>query len=454
MTRAGKITIGTVVVGGFLGFTAWKLVQPRYRFASRAEVEAVVDKQLLIKLPEGRPGAYEKARGLFKKHKADKAPLASDVAAYRRWSVQCFEQNRSLIQQVADLYEAGPVQPTNRKPDALDFPNFSIIKQFVKYSGVAAQDESSHGRTSGAVERLRLGYRLSDGYTANCETIIEYLIAVALAAIIDAATYEVVEQGTLSKTDLEQLHAIVKPFDASGTAARNAIIGDFQNYTLAYVPGLGIKEGDDPGRTVNALLGTGEEDENLAIGQYDALESAKMASTISMLCLANVNKPFAKIDGRLDTFVASLEKNLPVEDYSHLPSGPERDARKLWYRVKMNNSPNSLGKMLFATTSLGKSYLGAGAKCRTERQALIGLISLCLYKKQHGRYPERLEGVVSSGLLQEFPTDYMSGGRLIYRPAKQLLYSIGMDLKDDGGVVTMGRRPFTSYTEDWPYRLP
>ena len=59
-------------------------------------------------------------------------------------------------------------------------------------------------------------------------------------------------------------------------------------------------------------------------------------------------------------------------------------------------------------------------------------LMLCTYKRQHGSYPDTLG---QTGI--EPPKDPFTGKDFIYRPKGKgfILYSIGPNLKDDGGVI-------------------
>jgi len=57
------------------------------------------------------------------------------------------------------------------------------------------------------------------------------------------------------------------------------------------------------------------------------------------------------------------------------------------------------------------------------------------YQKKIGRYPTSLDEVVAAGYLQKLPMDPYSDKPLIYEKTKDsfVLYSIGLNFKDDGG---------------------
>ncbi|MFH1228066.1 MAG: hypothetical protein V1701_09225, partial [Planctomycetota bacterium] len=70
------------------------------------------------------------------------------------------------------------------------------------------------------------------------------------------------------------------------------------------------------------------------------------------------------------------------------------------------------------------------------RKGIYVLAALKLYKLRHGAYPETLNKLAPE-IISEVPIDHYSDKPFVYRVDKDnklWLYSIGSDLKDDGGV--------------------
>lgn len=68
-------------------------------------------------------------------------------------------------------------------------------------------------------------------------------------------------------------------------------------------------------------------------------------------------------------------------------------------------------------------------------------LALQEYRKKAGRYPDRLEALAPT-VLSAIPCDPFTGKPFIYRRsgARYMLYSVGPDLKDDGGRAIVVRR--------------
>lgn len=74
---------------------------------------------------------------------------------------------------------------------------------------------------------------------------------------------------------------------------------------------------------------------------------------------------------------------------------------------------------------------------KTDIQGAIAVIALQRYKQDKGGYPDSLQELVKGDYLMELPIDPWSDKPLVYRKTDNdfILYSIGPNFKDDGGVV-------------------
>jgi hypothetical protein len=78
---------------------------------------------------------------------------------------------------------------------------------------------------------------------------------------------------------------------------------------------------------------------------------------------------------------------------------------------------------------------------QTERILQVAF-GLAAYQRDHGKYPDKLDALVPD-YLAKVPTDLFSGQAMIYRTtdAGYLLYSVGVNGKDDGGRASRDEPP-------------
>lgn len=71
---------------------------------------------------------------------------------------------------------------------------------------------------------------------------------------------------------------------------------------------------------------------------------------------------------------------------------------------------------------------------RAQRAATRTVIALRLFERRHGKLPVDLNALVDEGLLERVPAAPFVSGPLKYSPERRLLWSAGVDGRDDGGV--------------------
>lgn len=82
-----------------------------------------------------------------------------------------------------------------------------------------------------------------------------------------------------------------------------------------------------------------------------------------------------------------------------------------------------------------KAYYTA-YRCQAFRDSLIVVTAIMRYRMAQGDLPDEIDQLLQKGYLRALPLDPFSGLPLVYRKVGQdfLLYSLGPDLEDDGGI--------------------
>lgn len=92
--------------------------------------------------------------------------------------------------------------------------------------------------------------------------------------------------------------------------------------------------------------------------------------------------------------------------------------------------------MALLTPAIRKVQQASDRSEQIQRNLQVAFALAC-YRREHGRYPEKLD-VLSPGYLERVPQDIFSGAALIYRPEKNgyLLYSFGVNGLDDASLTS------------------
>lgn len=105
----------------------------------------------------------------------------------------------------------------------------------------------------------------------------------------------------------------------------------------------------------------------------------------------------------------------------------------------INARLNSFGAFRYTLSGMTIAYF-VGAyehvmRQETQRSLMIAVVALKRFQLRFGKFPPNLESLVPE-FLATVPVDYMDGQPLRYRPGADglfVLYSVGLDGKDDGG---------------------
>ena len=97
----------------------------------------------------------------------------------------------------------------------------------------------------------------------------------------------------------------------------------------------------------------------------------------------------------------------------------------------------------------------ASERCRQTGDNLHVAFALAHYQRDHGSYPEKLEDLAPK-YLPQIPQDLFAGKPLTYRRTEDgyLLYSVGINEKDDNGRSYLDDPPGDDLAVRMPFRLP
>ena len=115
------------------------------------------------------------------------------------------------------------------------------------------------------------------------------------------------------------------------------------------------------------------------------------------------------------------EAKLPDQDLDQ--SGP----------VRMFLSGNWVGQIMYSWTLFAVvPSLAKKSHADTQLQATRIILALRAYQLTHGNLPSDLKALVLE-FLDAVPVDDFDGQSLRYSPDRKIVYSVGQNLKDDGG---------------------
>lgn len=111
----------------------------------------------------------------------------------------------------------------------------------------------------------------------------------------------------------------------------------------------------------------------------------------------------------------------------------------------------NLHEVSLAVQQRGASFLGRAAEAEAQRRVLITAIALERYRGKNGSYPKTLAELAPE-FMKTMPVDFMDGQPLRYRLKEDghfLLYSVGLDCVDDGGIVMTREQRFRAAQDSY-----
>ena len=196
------------------------------------------------------------------------------------------------------------------------------------------------------------------------------------------------------------------------------------------------------------------EESSLGLSCYTLLSSTKsspwLRETGDPLGLAILGSPFYRVFFLQDD-LAGYRRTM--KQMQELARRPYHEAVTDWqiFGQGIRQQPTGLIAMMIIPAADRCAAVAAEADAARDL-ARLGL-AMTAYQQKHGKHPEKLDDLVP-GYLTGIPRDPFDGRPLRWKRAGQelLLYSVGRDLKDDGGVPWDPANP--NNPSDIVFRLP
>lgn len=439
-SKALKIAGLIVVVVGGLSFLCWRAMQPKIRTAPEAEIRALLPPELLVESPLDKVAEKRyKKLGLiaksFDSKTVDKALDYKATAAVRSELVfRLWQTNPHVLRDVTSLLHAGPIECPKSNPGEMNgFAELSSLKLLSKLLAFGAHAYAERGDNATSVRMLSLGIQLSDRLMGSKGPVITYLVAIALEAITNKAIIDTVSKPGLPIIECKQLLSNISPSPTKDEYLADSIRADFQQFLLKMLP--------DPAKWSSEfklnILDDESKDKESIVGTYDAIETTKIIGPVMKAAMENALRPLSQVDHSANRLIEREGKDLPDDD-SEKSDGFIRTWGKFKYKFLMNNSRNTIGRQILTGGVLGDSaVVESSDRWRANRDQIRILLASRIYRASHGGHlPVTTGGFLS--LLGSWPPDPFNGKPMIYNPEKELVYSVGKNLIDDGGEIKDG----------------
>ena len=435
--KLGKWVVGFAVVATAGGLLWDKYFHVSVKPATESEIRAAIPASLL---PSGHDDPLAQSRFTSLISVCKQLKLTNQMGAdFERENLASLPANGQLAASAMGFIHQGPIEAP--MPQLIDFPMWTNLKLLSKVLAFQAKVEGKAGESAACEESIQNGLDLASADRSCGGDLIGYLVYIGIDAIAVEAAADCIRSGWLKPAELRKLIGAIKQYGLDDTELKSDYRQELRYELFDKTTGLVAMPGERQEPQPAYFHAVPPLESNL-----DVLETAKDLSKVHAEWIDNAGRPWAAQEAfeekRLDALAKSLPEDPSPPDGMPTDTPDEGEKKVSWlqglrYKMAMNAIPNSSGITLVALSSAG------GADCRPisierscARRLLQGLAAIWAYKEEHGgKYPGSLDELVSAGYLEQVPVDWFSQRPLLYNAQTHVIYSVGRNMKDDGGDV-------------------
>jgi hypothetical protein len=331
-------------------------------------------------------------------------------------------------------YARFPVEYDAEDPARIPLAHLNVVRMCSQVLQLRAIAELQGGQNEQALADVKLALRLANSIR-NELFLVSHLVRIAMLRMTLQPIYEGLAENKWSDAQLAELDSELAKL----------------NFAISYKLALRGEMVFCHDGTFDYLRRHPEQIYNLS-GNYGNERPSLLARILTHLIPSgwfyqyelNCTRPMVKYylpeaDAKRDTFSPSKAKEAEVAVASE---------------TKRLNGFNGIEKLMLPSLSGAAEQFAYG---QTAVDLARTAIALERYRLAHGGYPDSLDALAPQ-LMEKIPHDVIGGGPLHYRLTSDgefVLYSIGWNERDDGGVVGLTKTRTVDIDKgDWVWRYP
>jgi len=447
-TKPGRVATRLIILALVAVIVYWRFFTPKIHTASEADIASIVPADLMKAAPADKDaedrmvklvaaiGKYEPRTfgPVITKSKSDDERVK---AADGLWS-------DGRLAEILKVFSSGPIHMTS-----------------TQISKVGADSGSSIGETMGDLDKIKqlqrallesaAGYRHT-GHAAQAlnsmlaaTTIAEkvwdiqgplsfYMEALSLETGAMRAVGDAAQDPRTSPQDCEALLKDIPPAPIIDDYLVNSLKNEFvwEKAPRIADPYKDFKETPDESQ-LDAEEMTSRSDLGFKTS-YDATETATELGKLFTAGIENAQKPLSQYkDVGHQIQLKAITGLPPIPDLSRF-KGSSRRMEKFKFKVKTYNTDNYFGRLLISEEMSDKVLVEMSCRWRALRNAARVSLASRIYRASHGGSLPKTTSDFGP-VLGVWPADPVDGQPMKYNTSREVAYSIGQNMKDDGGQV-------------------
>jgi hypothetical protein len=320
-------------------------------------------------------------------------------------------------------------------PAGILLPHLSVLRKCVKILALRASAELALGRTDAAFQDLDQAFYLANA-TQSEPFLISQLARIAQAQLIIQPLWEGLAERQWTDDQLKAFQDRLQMFDFVADCTRSLQAERaFGNAMITYVRNnlRALRDGSVMGREVKSAP--------LSVSPANAVPRGWLYRE-----QLNYNLCFQEF----------IQPGITIHPPRFDPLLIQQNGKRL--EKTLENKWAMIREHRLACSMLLPSLVNASRKFANAQTVMNQAAIACAlerYRRTNGSFPETLEAL-APGLMKAVPRDVIGGEPLPYRRTdngQYLLYSVGWNVKDDGGEVGLGKSGQWDIQEgDWVWR--
>ncbi len=422
----------------------WHFSRPQLRQAAPADIRKMFTEDQSSLTPRNIQAVVRMMRlvSIAKRLKPTFKGLntSSDGPISRRlpFAQSIWKRDKDYFNEVEEVLSDGPIEYERISESNLESASNQAVRYMARALGMIAVSLALDGDFASSTRAIDIELHLASRLKEAHGGYLEFLQWTTVSSIAENSVLQVSKFPAFPVAVCERWLSPLAPTTASDPLLKQAIETELRDY---FVPKIAhptqfmkdiIKRGIG-NSDVETLFEPPPEDYS-GFGTFDPQETSSIIQKIVLIQESNAMKPMTQYDHSF--------KKILAEQLSELPQvrGRRGTFDRMRFRFAMDNIRNSIGKAMigFVGNSAARPAEMASFRYRANHECLRVFLAIRSFRAKHsGRLPDSISDLVPA-ILASLPVDPYNGQPLRFDRKKGLVWSVGENLRDDGGDV-LGR---------------